>query len=278
MTQLKDLNLLFPQWQGSGNSKGLFYGAKMIADHFRTRLNFNEVPVNAQSTNEIQNGIYAYSAITEQLQKACHILESTNPNRILTIGGDCGVELAPVSFLNQQYSKDLAVIWFDAHGDLNIPEDSLSHHFHGMPLRSLLGDGNKKIIDSCFTNISPKQVILVGGRDYDPAEKEFLLEKTIQNFSVSQLTRESESLVKLIQSHGFKNLYIHIDLDVLDPDCFPYVNYPSKNGLSLETLIKTISTLKNSFTIAGFSIVEFSPDGNSGLADIGELLETSGFL
>jgi len=278
MMQLKDLKLLFPQWQGSGSTKGLFYGAKKIANHFGNRLNFTEVPVNNQSTNETQNGIYAYSAITEQLQKAHHIIKEANPERILTIGGDCGVELAPVSFLNQQYSDDLAVIWFDAHGDLNIPEESSSHHFHGMPLRTLLGDGNKKIINSYFSTIFPHQVIFAGGRDFDQAEKEFIANQSIKNCTVSQLTRESGRLVKLIQSRGFKKLYVHIDLDVLDPECFPYVNYPSKNGLSLETLVKTISVLKNNFSITGFSVVEFSPEGESGLADIGKLLEASGFL
>ena len=278
MSQSKDLNLLFPQWQGSGATKELFFGAKKIGNHFCDRLNFTEVEVDTQLLNKTQNGIYAYSSIVAQLNKASDIIQDQNPDRILTIGGDCGVELAPVSFLNQQYSNDLAVIWFDAHGDLNIPEESFSHHFHGMPLRSLLGDGDKKIIESCFTSITPNQVILAGGRDYDPAEKAFLLKNALKNCSVSQLTEENERIVELIQGSGFKNLYIHIDLDVLDPGCFPFVNYPSKNGVSLEILAKTITTLKNNFSIVGFSIVEFSPNGDSGMDDIEALLEVSGFL
>ncbi len=147
------LNLLFPQWQGSGNTKELFHGAKLIENHFCEKINFAEVIVSTETKNEIQNGIYAYSSIVKQLNKAYNIIDVESPEKILTIGGDCGVELAPVSFLNSKYSNDLAVIWFDAHGDLNIPEKSLSHHFHGMPLRALLGDGDEKIIQSCFSNI-----------------------------------------------------------------------------------------------------------------------------
>ena len=57
------------------------------------------------------------------------------------IGGTCGAEIAPVAYLNNHYESDLAILWFDAHGDLNTPKTSLSGHFHGMVLRTLLGEG-----------------------------------------------------------------------------------------------------------------------------------------
>ncbi len=272
------INLLFPQWQGSGKTKELFFGAKNIEKYFSKKINFTEVDVSTETRNETQNGIYAYNSIVENLNKANNLIKDTNPGEIITIGGDCGVELAPVSFLNKQYSNDLAVIWFDAHGDLNIPEESLSHHFHGMPLRSLLGDGDENIIQSCFSNISPNQVFLVGGRDYDHAELEYIKKEEINTYSVSQVTMENETLIELIQRNGFKNIYVHIDLDVLDPHFFPYVKCPTKDGLSFETLKKTISALNNRFATVGISVVEYSPLRGSGIDYIEKLLQVSGFL
>jgi len=272
------INLLFPQWQGSGKTKELFSGAKNIEKYFSKKISFTEVDVSTETRNETQSGIYAYNSIVENLNKANNIIKDTNPGKILTIGGDCGVELAPVSFLNKQYSNDLAVIWFDAHGDLNIPEESLSHHFHGMPLRSLLGDGDENIIQSCFSNISPNQVFLVGGRDYDHAEREYIKKEEINTYSVSQVTMENETLIELIQRNGFKNIYVHIDLDVLDPNFFPYVKCPTKDGLSFETLKKTISALNNRFATVGISVVEYSPLRGSGIDYIEKLLQASGFL
>ncbi len=272
------LYLLFPQWQGSGNTKELFFGAKTIEEHFCGKIKFTEVKVSLRNENETQNGIYSYSSIIEHLNKANKIIKSMNPKKILTIGGDCGVEVAPVSFLNSQYSTDLAIIWFDAHGDLNIPEESLSNHFHGMPLRSLLGDGDKRILQSCFSSISTNQVFLAGGRDYDQAEKEFINQKKINQYSVSQIRSNQENLIEEIQSNGFKKLYVHIDLDVLDPKSFPHVKCPAKNGLSRETLKKVISTLNEVFSIVGFSVVEYSPTKESGTDYIEELIQASGFI
>jgi arginase len=50
---------------------------------------------------------------------------------VVTVGGTCGVEAAPVAYLNERYAGDLAIVWFDAHGDLNAPDTSPSGHFHG---------------------------------------------------------------------------------------------------------------------------------------------------
>lgn len=175
----KVLNLIFPQWQGSGDSKELFYGAQAIKQQL-CNIEFSEVSVSLETKNDIQFGIYAFAAIHEQLKNACEVITSTNPDKILTIGGDCGVEVAPVSFLNKKYFNDLTVIWFDAHGDLNIPEESSSNHFHGMPLRTLLGDGNKNLTQSCFSSLSTKQIILSGGRDFDKAEKDFIKKNNIK--------------------------------------------------------------------------------------------------
>ena len=278
------LNLLFPQWQGCGPTKAVYHGAKRIAEHLKEKLVFTQVGISDQGQNEIEKGIFAYAPIVEQQDRCNTLIKSCRPDRILTIGGDCSVELAPVSYLNSRYQKDLAVIWFDSHGDLNIPEESLSGHFHGMPLRVLLGEGDKRIVDSCFSTLFPDQVILAGARDFDAAEKKFVKQKRIQHWSVDEMTKELKSLAGRIKKQGFTKLYIHIDLDVMDPKEFPYVGYPVENGLPHEALLGVISTLKNSFEIVGMSAVEFSlhkdlwHKGDSSVKMVEKILKTAGFL
>jgi arginase len=63
--------------------------------------------------------------------------------------------MAPISYLNKLYGGDLAVVWFDAHGDLNSPATSVSQNFHGMPLRCLLGDGEETLKSACFSLLRP---------------------------------------------------------------------------------------------------------------------------
>ncbi len=79
-------------------------------------------------------------------------------------------------------------------------------------------------------------------------------------------------------------MYIHIDLDVMDPNEFPCVGYPVENGLPHEALLGVISTLKNSFEIVGMSAVEFSlhkdlwHKADSGVKMVEKILKTAGFL
>ena len=157
------LNLLFPQWQGSGPSNILFYGANRLTAAC-PELNFITVPIPEEEVLEVSHDILGYGSILSQLTRAKQTIEQTNPSSIMVIGGDCGIELAPVSFMNKRHEGDLALVWLDAHADLNTPASSPSKHFHGMPLRALCGEGERSILDHCFSILSPDQVILAGTR------------------------------------------------------------------------------------------------------------------
>ena len=94
---------------------------------------------------------------------------------VVTVGGTCGVEAAPVAYLNEQYDGDLAIVWFDAHGDLNAPATSPSGHFHGMVLRTLLGEGPHEYVGELRRPLRPAQLFLAGTRDLDPEESAYIL-------------------------------------------------------------------------------------------------------
>ncbi len=170
------LNLFFPQWQGAG-SLGLYEGATLLYEALDRKIALTRIPVASTYSLEMHQNILGYDQICSQLADTCRIIQAHNPAQILTIGGDCGVEIAPVSFLNQKYAKDLAVIWLDAHGDLNTPMTSPSGHFHGMPLRVLLGEGDPRMIRDAFSVIHPDQVFFIGVRDLDCPEKAFIQQK-----------------------------------------------------------------------------------------------------
>ena len=138
----KEISLIFPQWQGYGLSTKLADGARLIASQLSSSYTCATVAVELREDLTIQNGILGYASILRQLDYARSLLLEENPSRILTVGGDCGVEVAPISFLNHRYDQSITVIWLDAHGDLNTPMLSPSGHFHGMPLRVLMGDGD----------------------------------------------------------------------------------------------------------------------------------------
>lgn len=251
------LNLVFPQWQGSGPSNTLYHAANRLAD-ICTDIGFIPIRVPEKQRLHIAHDILGYESILSLLRRANTIIEQANPESIMVVGGDCGVELAPVSFLNQRHGGNLALVWLDAHGDLNTPQSSPSKHFHGMPLRTLCGGGDQRIMDQCFSLLSPDQVILAGARDLDPAEEQFIRDHGVSQVSVQAMAADPKSIVREIHKKGFRHVYVHIDMDVLDPEGYPWVKHPTPQGLTIKNLGEILSAIAVSFHVAGLGLVEFT--------------------
>jgi arginase len=251
-----DLFLFFPQWQGSGLTSELHASACTLKRACPS-IPFREVPVATHSILVLRHGILGYNAIIEQQEAAHRIVEEANPRRIFSLGGDCGLEIVPVSFLNQKYDGKLAVIWLDAHGDLNTPEVSPSKLFHGMPLRFLLASPPHSLSNVCFTRLNPSQVLLAGARLLDEAESRYIYDTGILRFHVTALEADPTLLCRQPALSGALGVYLHIDLDVLDPSEFPNVKCPVSRGLRLETLRSLIQSIKNNSQVVGCSILEF---------------------
>ncbi|NLN49913.1 MAG: arginase family protein [Clostridiales bacterium] len=254
----KFLKLLFPQWQGSVEDKNLYNGVQLIKEQLLKGENFEEIPVSLDESLVKKNNIIGYDVIFKQLNEAVDILNKHNPDKIFLVGGDCGTELAPVTYLNKKLNGDLFVIWIDAHGDLNTPESSPSKAFHGMPLRAILGDGDPAILDLCYSKLSADQVSYAGGRDFDQPEIDYIKANNIKILSVEDIKNNVIDL-NYIKGKGYSNVYIHLDLDALDPGVFPDLMLPVPDGFDFDTVFKFVKNLKGNYNIAGFSIQEFSP-------------------
>jgi len=255
----RHLNLVFPQWQGSGKRKYLYYGAKMIAGGLMDGAPYIEVEVSMDDDIKLEKGIWGYGHINEQLANAREIIEKELPDKIFLIGGDCGTEVAPMSYLNKLYGGDLAVLWLDAHGDLNSAHTSASHNFHGMPLRCLLGESDAALLSQCFSTLRPLQIIMGGLRDLDPPEAEFIENTGIACLSVSDIEKDAGAASEAIKAKGLRNLYVHIDVDVLDSGKCPWALCPSPDGISMGALMALLLDLRSKFNIVGISLLELKP-------------------
>lgn len=269
----KHMNLFFPQWQGAGKTKELLKGANEIKERYLSYYKLVEVPVEGSDIDEVKNNILGYDIILQQLQNANQIVMNEEPDSIFTVGGGCDVELISVSYLNNKLKGDLTLLWIDAHGDLNTPESSPSKLFHGMPLRSLLGDGDAEIIKTTFSKLTTSQILLLGQRDLDEPEKDFINEHKIDFLSVEEINSSVNNVVKAVKSKLSNNLYIHVDLDVLDIDEFPYVMVPAPGGLKFQVLLELLKQLKDNFNIAGLSLLEYASSDERELKIISEIIK-----
>src|SRR5690349_8613528 len=118
--------LLYPEWQGSGVTNAVHRGAVALARTLFPDTSFTTIDSPLDEALTVSDGVLGLDSVAPRFRATLAALRAHAPERIVTVGGTCGVEAAPVAYLNERYDGDLAVVWFDAHGDLNSPATSPS--------------------------------------------------------------------------------------------------------------------------------------------------------
>ncbi|MCD4644871.1 hypothetical protein AR454_21790 [Bacillus mycoides] len=170
--------------------------------------------------------------------------------RPLWIAGECTVAPGAFGWLQRRISP-LHIIWLDAHGDLNTPDTSMSGNLAGMPLGWILGRFTPLEGVNVLEPIAPENVTLFGVRDLDPNEVEY-----IQNQRIFMASKVSE-VIKRVSKLGHP-VYMHIDLDALNPKENPAVSIPVKGGISVQQLVTLLETLVNGKWLAGVSLASYN--------------------
>jgi len=269
-----DLSLLLPEWQGYGVDATVAEAARALAASFPAGA-FVEVETPMAEPLALENGVLGLGALTRQAQRALDAITSRQPSRIFTIAGTCGAELGPVAYLNARYRGDLAVVWLDAHGDLNTPETSPSAHFHGMVLRTLLGDGPAALVNLVPRRLGASQIILAGVRDLDRDEILFASDAAVTRLAPSDLL-VPDRVGGRVRAAGFTKVYVHLDLDVLDPVEFPDSLMQTSGGPTVDQVVDTIRHLDAAFDVVGFSVVEFRMRTADAVARVERLIARCG--
>jgi len=179
----------------------------------------------------------------------------------LIIGGDCLVSLGAVSGLLDPLNT--AVVWIDAHGDFNTPETTISGYLGGMPLACLVGRGLAELREQCklATPVPEGNVALIGVRDLDAAEEQQLLASSVALLRGPELERDPSALDRALYGlSSFAQLYLHVDIDVLNPAEAPGVDYPVADGMSLAALTQIVERTVGLGNIAALAITAVNPE------------------
>jgi arginase len=191
------------------------------------------------------------SLLHEDLAEA--VLEVTNRgDRPVSIVGDC---CATIGFLAglQRAGLNPDLIWFDAHGDFNTWETTPSGFLGGMPLAMLVGRGEQRMPSAVgLRSMQEEKVILTDARDLDPGEK---------NLVKSSRLKHLPKIIDLLDQPPLPGpLYIHFDVDVVDPEEIQAVSYPARGGPSVEEIKRVFKHLARMNTIVGISMSAWNPD------------------
>lgn len=249
--------LVMPEWQGSSAARSMLLVDG--ADHLRGDLPSSarvEVPVPTHAGDALGTPVARLSSILAARDSAREALRAhTGP--AITLGGDCASTLAGIEHAARVASESgetLAVLWFDAHPDLQHPSTSPSGAASGMALRHALGDGVADLVSRHPVDAS--QVLLIGTRDFDPDEQDAMAQFGLRRL---QETTSAAAVHAFLSDIGATKLFIHIDLDVLDPAEFTSVHVPVPFGLSVASLTDLIRAAVSATPLAGATISEFAP-------------------
>nr|WP_167152284.1 arginase family protein [Lysinibacter cavernae] len=220
---------------------------------------YRVVDVPSEAGDSLGTAVKRISSLQHARRSALEVLRGTT-GPVVTLGGDCASDLASIDYALGLYgSKNTAVIWCDAHADLNTPATSPSGAFSGMVLRALLGEGPDEL--PVEHPILPHNLILVGGRDYDDAEAALIDTLGIRLVTANELA-DPLALGTAVAATGATHAYVHLDLDVIDPAEFESVHSPVPFGPSVADLTASVRGIREHAASAGGSICEFAPESD----------------
>jgi arginase len=165
-------------------------------------------------------------------------LAAALPEKPVVLGGCCCSHVGAVEGLATRFDR-LAVVWLDAHGDLNTPESSPSGNTWGMPLRMLLDSGT----------VHPADVVLLGARNLDPPEVEFIAASGLR-------TGEGELEAAL---EGAEAVYVAFDVDVLDPEDDVVCFMPEPGGYTVVEAAAVLRRIAGGQPVAGIGFTGLGP-------------------
>lgn len=140
-------------------------------------------------------GINGCRAIVRQTRAALDILEIENPDRIITLGGECSVSVVPFTYLAAKYPDDVAIVWIDAHPDICLPFDSYEG-YHAMAVTACIGMGDETLMNMLPAKIDNSRTLIVGLRECNEGMQECQQELGLKGLSPAETATDSSEILK----------------------------------------------------------------------------------
>ncbi|REI11380.1 arginase [Staphylococcus felis] len=222
--------------------------------------------VNLEKFYAQQEGLQNYDEIlTFSNTLKDKVSESISNNHFpVILGGDHSLAIGSISGVSEHY-KELGIIWYDAHGDLNLPEESPSGNVHGMPLRMLAGEGDEQLVNlgGFSPKVKPENIVLIGMRDLDYGERAYIKKHNLKTYTmadidelgIGQVINETIAYLK----DRTDGIHLSFDVDALDPVEIPGTGTKVPGGLTYRETNYALELLQKSGLITSLDLVEVNP-------------------
>ncbi len=186
----------------------------------------------------------------------------------LVIGGDHSIAMGTVAGAASHFrdrGESMGLLWFDAHGDMNIPGVSLSGNIHGMPLAHLLGRGDPDLagIQGFSPKVNPDNVVLIGIRDVDAGERRIIRESGIHVFTMREIDEHGMAKVARramkIVTEGTGGFHVSFDVDGCDPSVIPGSGTLVPGGIRFREAHLLLEYCADTHKMTSMEVVELNP-------------------
>ena len=179
----------------------------------------------------------------------------------LTLGGDHSIAMGTLGGMAATHGAG-AVLWIDAHGDLNRPETSPTGNVHGMPLAAVLGVAGESFAQVAYPTPSITKAALLGVRSLDPGERSLIRELGLRVYTMKELDERGVQVCTaeaLDYLRGSPFVHVSLDLDAVDPMFAPGVGTPVRGGLSYREAHLALELVAESGLADSIDVVEVNP-------------------
>jgi arginase len=252
------------------------FRGKSLADHIRGAYEVTDhgdvaivQPVAGDDGDNPKHLAEMLASSTNIIGKLNELL--ANDELPIILGGDHAIAIATFSAIAAHHKQnddgEIGLIWFDAHADINTPETSPSGNIHGMPLATLLGHGNEKLVNLCgYTpKLNSKYFAQVGARDVDPGERSMIEKLGLRDqfFTMSDIDKRGmaacvEDAVK-IASQAPGGYAVTFDVDMIDPRFAPGSGTLVRGGTTYREAHLALEIIAAHGGMVSFEIVEVNP-------------------
>lgn len=265
---MKTIRLLYPD-HVSGGLEEYYFGANLLqhilpANDRQKLIKVEVIPPNGREKT-VKNGIFAEEEVLSGIWDAQNKIEREKPEKIITIGGNCIVSLAPFDYLHGIYKK-VGVIWIDAHPDVSTIHDGYPNA-HAMVLGSLMGHGAEQLSKQMkHGKFNPEDILYVGLQKLHGYQEKYLNDMGIDYKVQSQNFISNDEIISFAER--FEHILIHLDIDVLDEHFFhsTYFTNPELVGdgagggkMRMEKLSEILKLITEKSNAVGFTIAEYLP-------------------
>jgi len=176
-------------------------------------------------------------------------------NTPVLLAGECSIALSTLPAV-VRLRPEVRVLWLDAHGDFNTPATSPSGYLGGMALAGACGLWDSGLGTG---SVPAERIVLAGVRDLDPAERAALEKSDVTVIGASPV----ETLVAVQNALDGAPVYVHLDLDVIDPESFP-AQFPAPGGLGPDKLYDVLEAVAHGSDLVGLEVTAFeAPDDDA---------------